>query len=178
MSLAETLKQFVEESLGLLMGTGLEEIIIQIGGTLLLFIVVRKYFWKNITGFIDKRKAFMEDEMAAAELLRNEAIKIKSDTDDEIKELKVSLQVSLEAARKSAEKEREQLITKAKHDAIRIKQEAEKEIEQDILKAQDQIKLEIITVAKALTEKVIEEQMDDKLYDKWLDRATNEVMKS
>ena len=178
MTLAETLKQFVEESLGILLGTGIEEILIQLGGTILLFIVVRKYFWKNITAFIEKRKALMDDEMAAAILLKNEALQIRETTDQEIKDLKMSLQTNLEVAKKSAEKEREQIITKAKQDAIRIKAEAEKELEQDLLKAQDQIKKEIITVAKALTEKVIDETLDDRQYEKWLDKATKEVRQS
>jgi len=81
-------------------------------------------------------------------------------------------------AKKSAEKEREHIISKAKQDAIRIKAEAEKELEQDLLKAQEQIKKEIITVAKALTEKVIDETLDDKHYEKWLDKATDEVRQS
>ena len=178
MTLAETLKQFVEESLGILLGTGAEEILIQLGGTIILFIVVRKYFWKNITAFIEKRKALMDDEMAAARLLKDEALQIKEATDQEIKELKLSLQTNLEVAKKSAEKEREHIISKAKQDAIRIKAEAEKELEQDLLKAQAQIKREIITVAKALTEKVIDETLDDKHYEKWLDKATDEVRQS
>lgn len=101
MTLAETLKQFVEESLGILLGTGAEEILIQLGGTIILFIVVRKYFWKNITAFIEKRKALMDDEMAAARLLKDEALQIKEATDQEIKDLKLSLQTNLEVAKKA-----------------------------------------------------------------------------
>ncbi len=175
MSLAEKLSDFVRESLGLLFGSGLEEIIIQIGGTILLVIVVRKYFWKPLTEFLDKRKAFMQEEMAAAELMKNEALKIKEDTTKEISDLRQTVASSLEIAKKNAEKERESIVSKAKEDANRIKKQAEIEIERDIEKAQAQIKKEIITVAKALTEKVISENMDDKKYETWVDKAASEV---
>ena len=71
--LAETLKNFVEESLGLLLGVGLEDILIQLGGTLVLFLVIRKFFWKNLTEFIEKRRAYMDEELFKAEAMKSEA---------------------------------------------------------------------------------------------------------
>lgn len=176
--LASILQDFVNESLGILTGSGIEEILIQLGGTILLFIVVRKYFWKNITAFIDKRKAMMDDEIAAAENLKQEALEIKADADQEINQMKQAMAMTIEQNRKQAEKEKELMLNRAKQDAIRIKAEAEKQIEQDLLKARNELKHEIISVAKALAEKAIDSEMNDKTYDRLVDKATKEVYES
>lgn len=176
--LAETLKNFVEESLGLLLGVGLEEILIQLGGTLVLFLVVRKFFWKNLTEFIEKRRAYMDEELFKAEAMKLEAADIKANADDTLKTLRNSVSKTLEDARVRASKEEAEIISKAKAEAQRLKLEAEKEVELEVQKAQDQIKKEIVSVATVLAEKIIQKEVDETKYAKWVEEATNEVKQS
>ncbi|MDG0889524.1 F0F1 ATP synthase subunit B [Paracholeplasma manati] len=176
--LADTLKNFVEESLGLLLGVGLEEILIQLGGTIVLFLVIRKYFWKNLTEFMEKRRAYMDEELFKAEALKVEAAQIKANADETYSTLRNSVSKTLEDARVRAQKEESEIIAKAKAEAQRLKLEAEKEVELEVQKAQDQMKKEIVTVATVLAEKIIQKEVDAKKYEQWVDEATNEVKRS
>lgn len=176
--LAETLKNFVEESLGLLLGVGLEDIIIQLGGTLVLFLVVRKYFWKNITEFIEKRRAYMDEELFKAEAMKLEAASIKANTEEAYQTLRSSVSKTIEDAKLRAQKEEAVILAQAKAEAQRLKLEAEKEIELEVHKAQDQMKKEIVSVAAVLAEKIIQKEVDEKKYASWVDEATKEVKQS
>lgn len=176
--LADTLKNFVEESLGLLLGVGLEEILIQLGGTIVLFLVIRKFFWKNLTEFMEKRRAYMDEELFKAEALKVEAAQIKANADETYSTLRNSVSKTLEDARVRAQKEESEIIAKAKAEAQRLKLEAEKEVELEVQKAQDQMKKEIVTVATVLAEKIIQNEVDAKKYEQWVDEATNEVKRS
>lgn len=176
--LAETLKNFVEESLGLLLGVGFEDILIQLGGTLVLFLVIRKFFWKNLTEFIEKRRAYMDEELFKAEAMKLEAAEIKANVDETYATLRNSVSKTLEDAKLRAQKEEAEIIAKAKAEAQRLKLEAEKEVELEVQKAQDQIKKEIVTVATVLAEKIIQKEVDAKKYEQWVNEATNEVKRS
>lgn len=176
--LAETLKNFVEESLGLLLGVGLEEILIQLGGTLVLFLVIRKFFWKNLTEFIEKRRAYMNEELFKAEAMKSEAALIKANADEAYETLRNSVSKTIEDAKLRAHKEEVEIIGKAKSEAQRLKLEAEREVELEVQKAQDQIKKEIVTVATVLAGKIIQKELDEKKYANWVEEATNEVKQS
>ncbi len=176
--LAETLRDFVNESLQLLSGAGLYEILIQLGGTVLLFLVVRAFFWKNVTAFLDKRRAFMDEELFKAEAMKLEAAELKANTEEAYKTLKNSVSKTIEDAKVRAQKEEAEIIAKAKAEAQRLKLEAEKEVELEVQKAQDQIKKEIVSVATVLAEKIIQKEVDSKKYAEWVEEATKEVKQS
>ena len=176
--LADTLKAFVEESLGLLFGTGLEDILIQLGGTVLLFLVIRKFFWKNVTDFLEKRRVYMDEELFKAEAMKLEAAEIKANTEEAYKTLRNSVTKTIEDAKLRAQKEEAVILSHAKAEAQRLKLEAEKEIELEVLKAQDQMKKEIVTVATILAEKIIQKELDEKKYASLVEEATKEVKQS
>ena len=57
-NVAEVIQKFVESAIGV----NAKEMAIQIASTLLLFLVVRYFFWSNITDYLEERKANMAKE--------------------------------------------------------------------------------------------------------------------
>ena len=66
----------ISEAVSLLVETAIDvnatEMAIQIASTLLLFVVVKIFFWEKITAFIESREKFMADEYSQAETARDE----------------------------------------------------------------------------------------------------------
>ncbi len=171
MSLAESLNQFVSNSLGV----NAIEMAIQIGGTVILFLVIKKYFWGNITKYLEERSEIMQAEYDQAKVLKDEAASIKDEATKELDDVRASASDIIEDAKKRATSQAENIVLEAKEESIRIKENTQKEIANEVEKAREEIKEEIVSVATLLAGKIIDKELDESDYSRFIDETTNEV---
>jgi F-type H+-transporting ATPase subunit b len=98
--------------------------VVQLLATVILVIIVRRFFWSKITAFLDKRREVVANELASAEQAATEANALKVQTEAEANSLKKNARQLLESARLQGEEERNQIIQSAKHEAKKISEEA------------------------------------------------------
>ncbi|MDC7242457.1 MAG: F0F1 ATP synthase subunit B [Sphaerochaetaceae bacterium] len=167
----ESVSNAVENALG----SSLSDVLIQIGATLILFLVVKFFFWNKITDFLNQRKEMMETEFASAKQANEEAIALQEKSNKEYQDLKAKSKGYIDRAKKRGEEERTNIIEKAKEDASKIITQAEQEIELEKKKAEADIKAEAVNLATIMASKIIEKEIDDKKYQ---DLATEGIERS
>ena len=167
-NVAESIRSFVNSALGV----NPIEMGIQILATLLLFLIVRFFFWNNITAYLEKRKEAMNEEYDQAKKANVDAQSIKEQSDGELKEIRLSAKGLYEDAKVRGENERKEIVVKAKGDAKKIVENAHKEITSEIEKARSSINDEIVSVATLMAEKIIKKEIDQDKHKELIDEVT------
>ena len=169
---AESINEFINGAIGL----NFKETIIQIAATLLLFLVVRYFFWNNITDYLEERKKHMAQEYDEANEANFEAQSLKEKAVEELTELRMSVKDVIDGAKERGEVERSLIVGNAKKEATVVMDNARKEIDSEIEKARTSINDEIVSVAVLMAEKVIKKEIDESKHKELLAEVTKEVI--
>lgn len=165
----------ISEAVSLLVEQALEinatEMLIQIASTLLLFVVVKIFFWEKITAFIESREKFMADEYTQAVEAHEEAKGLKETANIELDEIRLSAKSIVEEAKSRGEEERSSIVKKAKNEASTIMENSLKEIDSEIEKARTSINDEIVNVAVLMAEKVVKREIDASKHKELVDEV-------
>jgi F-type H+-transporting ATPase subunit b len=183
--LGEIISEFVQESLGFIIevfggnsAQALQQVGIQIISTILLFLVVRFFFWNKVTDYLEARKTIMTNEYAEAKKANEDAIQTREEATQELTKIRQEAKSLIDQAKERGEDERKELIEQAKKDAEKLIDNAKQDIVSEMEKARQSINDEIVTVATMMAEKIIEKELDEKSYKTLLDRVTDEVADS
>jgi len=168
---AQAIQRFIDAALGV----DPFEMLIQILATLLLFLVVRFFFWNHVTDFIEGRKRLMENEIKEAQDLKEEASTLKSDAQEELVKVRSNAREIIENAKQKGQTERAEIVAKAKEEASKLIDNAEKEIDSEVRKARKQMNDEIVSVAVLMAEKIVKKELDEDTYKSMIDDVTKEV---
>lgn len=160
MSILEKLVEAVEKAVDQALGINLLDMIIQIAATLILVLIVKKFFWGRITEFLDKRKAYMENELSEAELANEEALQLKETKEEELKEIRLKSKDYFDSAKTRGEEEKIRIIDQAKKEADILLKNAGKEIDAERKKAKESLQKEVVSVASLMAEKMINQKID------------------
>jgi len=162
MSFIDRLVSGVEAAVEQALGINLLDMIVQILATIVLMIIVKKFFWGRITDFLEKRRKFMETELTEAEQANEEALQLKESRDAELKEIRMKSKEYYENAKNRGEDEKNRIINQAKKEADTIVSNGHKEVEHEIKKAKEELEKEIVSIASLMAEKVINKKVDEK----------------
>ena len=139
---------------------------IQIGATIILFIVVLIFFWKPITKILEQRRQVIDKELTDAQKAKDNALEIEAELNKQLTEAKQKVKEMLDKAEKDANLKREEIINQAKDEARRRMDNLKLELEQERKSMEDDIRKEIVDVAFAAAEKIVSKEINQ---DKYLD---------
>ena len=169
---AIAISEFINGAIGL----RLEEMLIQIAATLLLFLVVRFFFWNHITDYLQKRKDVMSAEYEEAQKANEAAQEFKTGAEAELNEVRLSARGIIDEAKDRGEKERTTIVTKAKGEARKVMDNAKKELDSEIEKARQGINDEIVSVATLMASKIIKKEIDESKHKELINQISKEVV--
>lgn len=170
-NVAQAIEEFVNNSLGV----NPIEMVIQISSTIVLFLVVKFFFWNHVTEYLEKRKEAMNEEFTKAKAASEDASKLKEQADAQLHEIRQSAKGIYDEAKERGEQERKNIVLTAKQEAERMLENAQEEIENEVEKARTDINNEIVSVATLMAEKIIEKELDSSKQKELLKRVTKEV---
>ena len=130
----------------------------QLCSTLVLFLVIKKFLWKSITGMLDRRAEKMQEELTASEQARQQAQQDRENARQELKEAVTRSQTMIEKATVEAKSVREEIVRKAKTEADDQIIRARGQIELERSQMQSEIHREMVEVAMSAAEKLIGEK--------------------
>lgn len=177
--MGEAISGFVQDALGITdgaFGVNATEMLIQISSTILLFLVVRYFFWNKVTDYLENRKTEMTSEYEEARKANLEAYGLKEEAEGELNSLRLSAKGVLDEAKIRGEEERKNILQKAKGEANKLVDDANKEITSNIEKARNSINTEIVSVATLMAEKIIKRELDDEKHKELIKEVTKEVI--
>ena len=136
------------------------QILISLANLLIIFLIVKKFLFKPVKNIMDKRQEEINKEYSEADILKQDAKKAKEEYEEQLKNAKDEADGILKDATENAGKRSEKIIEEAKEKADAIIKRAEQEAELERKKAEDGIKREIVGVSAALTEKMLEREIN------------------
>lgn len=168
MPVIERMVQAVQEIIDQALGVNLLDMLVQIAATLILVLIVKKFFWGRITEFLEKRKQIMETEMESAKKENEEAKILKEKHENEYNQLRQDSKEYLDNAKMKAEEERKRILAEAKGSANEIFERTQKEIEAEKIKAKTELKKETVELAVLMAEKIVSKEIDESTYQNLL----------
>ena len=156
-NVAKAIEEFVNNSLGV----NPIEMAIQIGSTIVLFLVVKFFFWNHVTAFLDKRKEAMNEEYDKAKKASKDADSLKAEAEAELQKIRQSAKGLYDEAKERGEEERKHIVTTAKHEADRLLSQALEDIADEWENAKTDMNNEIVQVATLMAQKIIDKELDE-----------------
>lgn len=149
--------------------------VIQLLSTLVIFLACKKLLWKPVRKIIAARQDKMQESLDNAFKQNEEAKKNLEDSKAELEKAKASSKEIIDAARVEATSLKNELVNQAKRDAQIKLDAAENKITQRKSEIENEIHDEIVDVAMAAVEKLLEEKAtskdDEKLLNKYIEEA-------
>ena len=124
-----------------------------------------KFVWPPIMTALNERKAKIADGLAAAEKGKHDEELAKQRVVDTLKEAKEKAQEIISQAEKRASEIVEESKDNARAEGERILAAANAEIEQEVNRAREQLRGQVVTLAVAGAGKVLKREIDDKAND-------------
>ncbi|VAW66049.1 ATP synthase F0 sector subunit b [hydrothermal vent metagenome] len=143
-----------------------------IGQSIAFFVFVwfvMKYVWPPLIAALDERKKTIADGLAAAERGQNEQALAEKAAAEHIKEAKGQASDIVTQAQKRASEIVEEAKDTATEEAGRVKLAAEAEIEQEVNRAKEALRLQVAGIAMAGAAKVLNREVDEKAHSAIVD---------
>ena len=143
-----------------IISVNLWQILISLANLFLLFLIIKKFLFKPIKNVMEQRQKEIDDQYAAAESAEQEANENRKTWEDKLSKADEQADAILQNATENAKNRGEKLVAEAKEKAEGIIRAAQTEAELERRKAADGIKREIVEVSGALTEKMLEREIN------------------
>jgi len=155
------------------LGMYVRDILIQLCATIILFLVVKFLFWNKVTAFLEAKRQAIDEDLEKANQAKENALKLEADLNLEMTLAKEKIKKLLDDAEREGNQKREDIIKEAKEEAKRRHEMLEEELETEKLNMANQIKQEIVEIAFAAAEKIVNKEIDQ---DKYID-VIDEILK-
>ena len=142
---------------------------------LILFILLSYLLFNPARKLIEKRKAYIKEQLDEAAEARESALSMKEEYDGKLTKVEEQSEEMMAEARKKAKARETEIISDADAEAHRIITRAEKEASLEKDKVRDEIKQEIVQVATQMAGKFVENGMDQATQDKLVDETLKEM---
>lgn len=150
---------FSSESLAVI-SVNIWQILISLANLLILFLIIKKLLFKPVKRVLAKRQETLDESYKAAEEANTEAQKKRDELDEKLSDAQNRADEILKDATDNAKYRGEKIVEEAQERADTIIRVAQNEAELERKKASDSIKREIVDVSSALTEKMLEREIN------------------
>ena len=156
-------------------GPSASELIWQAANLALLLVVLFAVARKPITAYFAERREQIQNDIKSADKLLAESKKQFSEWQGKLVELEAEVQTIRDETRQRAHDERDQIVAAAHDSAERIRADAVAAVDQELRRAQVELREEAANLAIDLAASMITEQVDDRDRDRLLDEFITRV---
>lgn len=136
------------------------QILISLANLLLIFLLFKKFLYKPVRKFVEKRQASVDETYSRAQQAEQDAVKNKEAYEEKLRDAQDEADGIIKSATETANMRSNKIISDAKDKADGMIRQAGSEIELEKKKASDDIKKEIADVSALLTEKVLKREIN------------------
>ena len=142
---------------------------IQLAATLVLYFILRHFLYKPVKEFLEKREAYIADNIRESEEAKREASTIREKYESQIANAKSEAAEIVANARTFGEEIKVKSIQESKEESDRIYQNGIRRLEQERRKVINSLNSDIVDMAMMGTEKVLREKSGNDLDRKILE---------
>lgn len=128
---------------------------------LILFLLVRRFLFEPVTAVLTARQREIDELYGEADRERSSANALRAQYERRLSDAREEADGIVRRAMESAQHRSEQIVGEANAQAVRIRQRAEGEIEQERRKAFDELQGEISGLAVDIAERLIARSIDE-----------------
>lgn len=151
------------------------DVLITTVNVFILFILLSYILFNPVRDMLKKRQDKIEGDIKGAEEAKQEALLMKAEYEEKLKAVEKEAEGILSEARKVAMHNEQKIIDEAKQEAARIIQRANTEAELEKRKCVDDVKKEIVVVAKEMAAKLVAKSLDDTDSDALIEQTLYEM---
>lgn len=140
-----------------------------------LFFVMGYFLFNPARKMLEERRNKIRGDLTEAAKQREEALALKAEYEDKLKNINREAEEILSLARKKALENENRIIAEAGQEASRIMERAHRESLLEKQKMQDEIKQEIVTVASLMTEKLMKNLVNAEIQEQLIDETLKEM---
>jgi F-type H+-transporting ATPase subunit b len=155
----------------------IKEILVQIIGFVVVFLVLRKFAWKGLLGAIDARRQKIEDEFRAIEDQKKSLEKLEKEYKQRLETIEETAREKIQEASNIGMTLAKDIQEKARQDAQKLYDRTKAEIDQDIVKARLSLRNDIVEISSLMTEKILREKLDTREHENLVDKFIKELEK-
>ena len=137
------------------------QVLISLGNLVILFLLLKKFLYKPVTKMLADRQSELDARYKAAEEAERSAEENRKIWSEKMDRADAEAEGILREASEKAGAKSERIVSEAKEKAREIMSRAEEEARLEYLKAQDDIKVEIVDLSTALAEKMLKREIKD-----------------
>ncbi|GIP40938.1 ATP synthase subunit b [Paenibacillus sp. J31TS4] len=142
---------------------------------LILYWLLNKYAFGPLFGIMEQRRKLVQDQLQSAEQNRTQSEQLLAEQKQAIEEARKEAYSIIEQAKQTSTRQADEIMSAAKAEANRLKEEAVKEIENEKNKAVGAVRSQVSGLAVMIASKIIEKQVDAKAQEELIDQYLNEV---
>ena len=150
-------------------------ILISLANLLILFLILKKFLYKPVTQVIEKRRAEINGDYAAADEAKRTALASKAEYEEKLSHAEHEASEMRKSAADEAKRHGERIIAEANARADGIVRAAEAQVLLDKKKAEAGIKREIADVSTKLAEKLIGKEVNADTHHELIDSFIEEI---
>lgn len=158
-----------------IISVNLWQILISLLNLVLLFFIVKRFLFKPIKKVMEQRQQEIDDRYAAADAAQAQADESRQIWEEKLSHADAQANVILQDATDHAKHRGDKMIADAKERADGIIRTAQSEAELERRKASDGIKREIVDLSGALTEKMLEREINTEDHRALIDSFIEEI---
>ncbi len=158
-----------------LTGQLLQDAILMIIAVFVLFLVASHFLFNPVRDMLQKRQDKIKNELENAQESMESADALKAEYEDKLKNIDKEAESILTQARKKALDNENRIIAQAKEEAAAIIRQAKTEAELEKQKAADEVKREMISVARMMAEKVTAGAVNASIQDGLVEETLKEI---
>ena len=151
------------------------EIVLSMIAVFVLFLLLSYILFNPVRDMLKKRQEMVQETKDTANREKADALQLKAEYDEKIKNAEAEVEEILTQARKRALKNEKVIVDEAKEEAARIIANANVQVELEKKKAMDDLKQEVVAIAAMMAGKMVTVSMDEETKNQLIEDTLKEM---
>lgn len=151
------------------------QILISLANLVILFLLMKHFLYKPVKKVLAQRQKAIDDQYSEADKAKQAAEEERSVWEQKMQTAETRANEILQNATANASRRSDAIIAEAKDKADGIMRNAENEAELQRLKAEDDIKNDIVDLSAALTEKLLSREINSDDHKAFIDSFIEDI---
>lgn len=151
-------------------------VVITIINFIILFLILRYFFWDKIKVVIEERQKSIMDKMDSADKEFKAGTKFKIENEKILSLAKEEGKKITEERKKKADKIYDEILENARVEASAMRERAENDINRELDKAKSEIQQQVVELALVVSKKALEKSLDEAEHRRLIDSFISEVI--
>lgn len=153
------------------------QLLMQIINFGILVFLLNKFLYAPIVRMLDERKRKIEEGLASTKSMEIEAQKTEKNRQEIIEKARIEGKHVIEEAKKAAKRVEEELVKKAKQEAAAVVAKGHEDIEAESKRLKEQLQKESVELAALMTERILSHVLSEKEHHEIIEKRMKDISK-